>query len=110
MWPGCQECLIRPRRPHWKPDLRPCRPEARRPVNLDLPVLDAASDLPARFYEKPRPDNQTAPEAITYDRALGLHLTFARTGTAENAFLTFNPTAVDNPLYDECAARFQFTR
>jgi len=58
--------------------------------------------------KKPRPDNQTALEATTYDRALGLHLTFARTGTAENEFPTFNPTAVNDPLCDECAARFEF--
>jgi hypothetical protein len=76
--------------------------------NLDLPVLNAASDLPTRLYEKPRPDNQTALEATTYHRALGLHLTFARTGTAENEFPTFNPTAVNIPLCDECAARFEF--
>jgi hypothetical protein len=76
--------------------------------DLDLPVLNAASHLPTRFYDKPRPDNQTALEATTNDRALGLHLTFATTGTAEDKFPTFNPTAVNNPFCDECAARFEF--
>ena len=76
--------------------------------NLDLPVLNAASDLSTRFYEKSRTDNQTALEATTYDRALGLYFAFARTRTAENKFPTFNATAVNNPLCDECAARFEF--
>jgi hypothetical protein len=65
--------------------------------NLDLPVLNAASDLSTRFYEKSRTDNQTALEATTYHRALGLYFAFARTRTAENKFPTFNPTAVNIP-------------
>ena len=77
--------------------------------DFDVPVLNAASDLPTRFYKQPRADNETAFEATTYDRALCLHLAFARASTAENKLPTFNPTTVNLSFHDQCVAGFEFT-
>jgi hypothetical protein len=72
--------------------------------DLNLPILNAASDFPAGFDQKPRPDNETAFEATTDHRALSLHLPFARSSTAENKFPTFNASTVNDSLSDQCAA------
>jgi len=77
--------------------------------DLHLTVLNAAFDLPTRFYQKSRPDNQTTFKAPTYDRALGLHLAFAGASTAENKFSTFDVAIVDNAFCDYRIARIEFT-
>jgi len=76
--------------------------------DLELPVLNAAPDLPTRFYYKPCTDHKTTLEATTDDRALGLHLAFTRASTAEDKFPTFDPAAVNNSLHDQGVAASQF--
>src|SRR5262245_49034466 len=76
--------------------------------DLELPVLNAASDLSTRFYEKSCADNEATLEATVDDRALSLHLAFARASIAEDKSPTFDPAAVDNSLYDQGVAACQF--